>query len=71
VDSLRTPEKNVFKSIGYEVGTRLAVVRLSVTNFEAMMNSLNTNQPHLVRFDVAVAVLTIGMVFGAFVRFVA
>ena len=35
------------------------------------MNAFNTNQPQLVRFDIAVAVLAIGMVFGAFVRFVA
>jgi hypothetical protein len=35
------------------------------------MNSLNTNQSHQVRFDVAAAVLIIGMVFGAFVRFAA
>lgn len=35
------------------------------------MNSLNTNHLHHIRFDVAVAVLSIGMVFGAFVRFFA
>jgi hypothetical protein len=44
---------------------------MSATNFEATMSALNTNQLHRVRFDVAVAVLTIGMVFGALFRFAA
>ena len=35
------------------------------------MNPLATTQLHHVRFDVAVAVLTIGMVFGALMRHVA
>ena len=50
---------------------RLAVGHVSATGFEATTNALNTNHLHRVRFDVAVAVLTIGMVSGALFRFAA
>jgi hypothetical protein len=35
------------------------------------MNPQHTTQLHNIRFDVAVAVLAIGMVFGALMRYVA
>jgi hypothetical protein len=35
------------------------------------MNALNTNWLRFIRLDAAVAVLTVGMVFGEFFRFVA
>jgi len=44
---------------------------VSATNVEASMNPLNTVQLHHLASNVAVAVLTVGLVLGALLRYLA